>query len=202
MAADNKSLGRFRLEGIPPAPRGVPKIQVTFDIDVNGILKVTAKDEATGKSTDVTIRGHGGLGEQEIQRMVRDAEAHAEEDKRRQELIEARNGLDALVYNAEKTLRDLGPKVDGAKAAAVREQVEKCNGVKAGEDVAAIRRETEALQQALLQIGAAMYEGSEGQGAAPEGAPGPDAGPGEAAGGGGAPGGRVVDADYDVGGGA
>jgi molecular chaperone DnaK len=199
MAADNKSLGRFRLEGIPPAPRGVPKIQVTFDIDVNGILKVTAKDEATGKSTDVTIQGHGGLAEQEIQRMVRDAEAHAEEDRRRRALIEARNGLDALVYNAEKTLRDLGSKVDGAKAAAIREQIEKCNRVKDGEDVAAIGRESEALQKLVLEIGAAMYEG---HGAAPDAAAGgAGAPPGEAAQGG-APGGRVVDADYDVKGGA
>ncbi len=195
MAADNKSLGRFLLEGIPPAPRGVPKIQVTFDIDVNGILKVSAKDEATGKTKDVTIQGHGGLSEQDIQGMVRDAEAHAEEDRRRQEVIEARNASDALVYNAEKALRDLGAKVDGAKAAAVREQVEKCRTAAAGEDVAAMRRETEALQRLVLEIGAAMYEGT------PGGASGAEAG-GPAAGGGAGGGPDVVDTDYDVKGGA
>jgi molecular chaperone DnaK len=188
MAADNKSLGRFLLDGIPPAPRGMPKIQVTFDIDVNGILKVTAKDEATGKAKDVTIQGHGGLTEQEIQRMVRDAEANAAEDRRRQELIEARNAADALVYNAEKTLRDLGDKVDGQKAAAVREQAEKCKRAAAGEDAAAIRRELEALQRVMMEVGAAMYQSADRAGSAEQG----QGGGGE----------RVVDADYDVKGGA
>ncbi len=189
MAGDNKSLGRFLLEGIPPAPRGVPKIQVTFDIDVNGILKVTAKDEATGKAKDVTIQGSGALGEQEIQRMVNDAESHAEEDKQRQELIEAKNTADALVYNAEKTLRDLGDKVDGAKAAGVREQMEKVRQAVGRDDAAALRREAEALQSLLLEIGSAMYQQGGEQGGAS--APGGETG-GE----------RVVDTDYDVKGGA
>jgi len=193
MATDNKSLGRFILDGIPPAPRGTPHIQVTFDIDVNGILNVSAKDEATAKSQKITIQGQGGLSEQEIQRMVREAEAHAEDDKKRQELIEARNAADSLVYNAEKTLRDLADKVDGAKAAAVREQAEKVKQTAAREDAGEIRREAESLQRLLLDIGAAMYQNT-GAAAGDQGAPSDGAGPqgGE----------KVVDADYDVKGGA
>ncbi|WP_287988651.1 molecular chaperone DnaK, partial [Acidiphilium sp.] len=110
MAGDNKSLGRFMLEGIPPAPRGVPKIEVTFDIDVNGVVNVTAKDMATGKAKQVSVQGGGKLPEDELQRMMREAEAHAEEDRKRQESVEARNAADGLVYNAEKTLKDLGDK--------------------------------------------------------------------------------------------
>ena len=197
LAADNKTLGRFMLDGIPPAPRGIPKIQVTFDIDVNGILKVSAKDEATGKTKDVMIQGHGSLGEQEIQRMVRDAEAHADEDKRRQELIEARNGADALVYNAEKVLRDGGAKIPEARAAALRQQLEQCRRAVAGEDLAALHREAEALQKLVLEIGAAMYQQG-ADGAAPEAAAAPEGPPAD-----GATGGEpVVDADYDVKGGA
>jgi molecular chaperone DnaK len=191
MAADNKSLGRFILDGIPPAPRGTPRIQVTFDIDVNGILNVSAKDEATGKAQKITIQGSSGLPEQEIQRMVREAEAHAAEDKRRQELVEARNAADALVYNAEKTLRDLGDKVEGSKAAAVREAADRLRQTAARDDVAAIRRDAEALQKLLLDVGAAAYAAS-GDGAKAEAG---------AAGGTGTAG-KVVDADYDVKGGA
>jgi molecular chaperone DnaK len=189
MARDNRTLGRFILDGIPPAPRGVPKIEVTFDIDANGILKVSAKDLATGKAQNVTIQGHGGLSEQEIQRMIREAEQHAEEDRRRQELVEARNQADALVYNAEKTLRDLGDKVDGRKAAEVREQAEKVRQAMGRDDLAAIRRECDALQRLLLDIGASMYQSASAAG-----------GGGQAASGA-AGGGRVVDADYDVKGG-
>ncbi len=191
MATDNKSLGRFILDGIPPAPRGAPHIQVTFDIDVNGILNVSAKDEATGKSQKITIQGHGGLAEQEIQRMVREAEAHAEEDKKRQELIEARNASDALVYNAEKTLKELGDKVDGGKAAAVKEQAEKVRLAATRDDPEEMRRESDALQRLLLEVGAAMYQKT-GAAGAPDGPAGDAASGGE----------KVVDADYDVKGGA
>ncbi len=189
MAADNKSLGRFSLEGIPPAPRGVPKIVVSFDIDVNGILNVSAKDEATGKSQRVTIQGHGGLSEQDIQRMVREAETNKDEDERRRALIEARNAADALVYNAEKTLRDLGDKVEGGKAAAVREQAEKLKQAAGRDDLQAIQREADALQKLLMDIGSAMYQGQQGGEAADA-----DAAQGD--------GQRVVDADYDVKGGS
>ena len=186
MAADNKSLGQFRLEGIPPAPRGVPKIEVTFDIDVNGILNVSAKDEATGKSQKITIQGHGGLSEQEIQRMVREAEANAEADKERTALIEARNAADGLVYNAEKTLKDLGDKVDGAKAAEVRAQADKVRQAATRDDTAAIHRECEALQKLLMDLGAAMYEARDAGQAQGTGTPDSE---------------QVVDADYDVKGG-
>jgi len=196
MAVDNKSLGRFILDGLPPAPRGTPHILVTFDIDVNGILNVSAKDEATHKTQKITIQGQGGLSEQEIQRMVREAEAHAEDDKARQELIEARNAADSLVYNAEKTLKDLADKVDGAKSAAVKEQAERVRQAAAGEDAGAIRREVEALQKLVLEVGAAMYQNAGAGDATPPGAgEAPDQGPAPA-------GERVVDADYDVKGGA
>ncbi len=197
LAKDNKSLGRFILDGIPPAPRGMPKIQVTFDIDVNGILNVSAKDEATGKSQKITIQGHGGLSEAEIQRMVGEAEANAAADRERQELIEARNAADQLVYNAEKTLKDLGDKVDGAKAATVRTQIEQVQAAMGREDTAAIRRETEALQRSLMDVGAEMYKGADGAAAGSGPAPDTASEPGAAAGGEG-----VVDAEYDVKGGS
>ena len=178
----------------------MPKIQVTFDIDVNGILNVSAKDEATGKSQKITIQGHGGLSDAEIQRMVAEAEANAADDRQRQELIEARNAADQLVYNAEKTLKDLGDKVDGAKAAGVRTQIEQVQAAMGREDTAAIRRETEALQHSLMDVGAEMYKGADGADAAAgtgpaEGTPSePDAAAGGGAG--------VVDAEYDVKGGS
>jgi molecular chaperone DnaK len=203
MAADNKSLGRFMLDGIPPAPRGTPRIEVTFDIDVNGILKVSARDEATNREQHITIQGSSSLSEQEIQRMVREAEAHAEEDRKRQELIEARNAADGLVYNAEKTLRDLGDKVDGAKAAAVRQAVDAVKQAMGADDVGAIRRAAEALQQQLMDLGASMYQ-SAGSQAEPssDGAAGSPGATGAGAGSAGSAGPRVVDADYDVKGGA
>src|SRR5262249_17962308 len=114
MARDNKSIGRFHLDGIPPAPRGVPQVEVTFDIDANGILHVSAKDRATGKEQSIRIEVSGGLNEQEIQRMVKDAESHAGEDRRRREAVEARNKGDQLVYEVEKNLREHGGKLDGA----------------------------------------------------------------------------------------
>jgi molecular chaperone DnaK len=161
MAADNQTLGRFILDGIPPAPRGVPKIEVTFDIDVNGILTVSAKDMATGKSQKITIQGSGRLSEQDIQRMVREAESHAQEDQRRRELVEAKNAADALVYNAEKTLREMGDKADAAKAERVRAAIEEAKSALSGEDAGRIRSAGEALTQALYELSAAAYAGGE-----------------------------------------
>ena len=112
MAADNKTLGRFSLDGIPPAPRGIPKIEVTFDIDVNGIVHVSAKDLGTGKEQKVTIKSSSGLRDDEIERMVKEAESHAEADRKQKEAVEVRNNADSLVYNAEKTIKDLGDKAD------------------------------------------------------------------------------------------
>jgi molecular chaperone DnaK len=158
MAADNKSLGKFILDGIPPAPRGMPQIEVTFDIDANGILKVTAQDKATGRSQHITITASSGLSESEVEKMRKDAELHAEEDRKRKELIEVRNHADNTVYAAEKALRDFGEKVPAeikseieAKTAEVKKAVE-------GEDVAAIQSATEALSGVIQKIGAAVYE--------------------------------------------
>jgi molecular chaperone DnaK len=160
MAADNKSLGKFTLDGIPPAPRGVPQIEVTFDIDANGILKVTAADKATGRSQHITITASSGLSESEVEQMRKDAEAHAEEDRRRKELIEARNHADNTAYAAEKALKDFGDKVPAevradveAKAAAARKAAE-------SDDVAAIKSATAVLSEAIQKIGASVYQGA------------------------------------------
>ncbi len=158
LAADNKSLGRFILDGIPPAPRGVPQIEVTFDIDANGILKVTARDKATGRSQHITITASSGLTEEEIERMRREAEAHAEEDRRRKELIEARNQADGMIYAAEKALREVGDRLP----AEIRQRVETCiaetRQVMQGDDLAALRTALEALGREMSQIGAGLYD--------------------------------------------
>jgi molecular chaperone DnaK len=158
MAADNKSLGKFILDGIPPAPRGVPQIEVTFDIDANGILKVTAKDKATGRSQHITITASSGLSESEVEKMRKDAEAHAEEDRKRKEMIEARNQADNMVYTAEKALKEFGDKVPSevkseieTKSAAVKKAAESDN-------VEAIKAATESLGQAIQKIGASVYQ--------------------------------------------
>ncbi len=160
MAADNKSLGKFILDGIPPAPRGVPQIEVTFDIDANGILKVTAKDKATGRSQHITITASSGLSEEEIERMRREAEEHAEEDRRHKELIEARNRADNAIYAAQKTLRDLGDRVSEEKRKDVEERIAAARHAVDGEDAKAIQEAADALMQALQQVGAAAYSAS------------------------------------------
>jgi molecular chaperone DnaK len=160
MAADNKSLGKFILDGIPPAPRGIPQIEVTFDIDANGILKVTAQDKATGRSQHITITASSGLGEDEVERMRRDAESHADEDRRRKELIEARNMADSAIYTAEKALRDFTDKVPADLKSKVEEKVSALRQVMNGEDNDAIRRATQDLSQVVQQIGAAAYQQS------------------------------------------
>ncbi len=177
MAADNKSLGKFILDGIPPAPRGVPQIEVTFDVDVNGILKVSAKDKATGRSQHITITASSGLSEEEIERMRKDAEAHAEEDRRRKELIEARNHADNTAYAAEKALREFGDKVPAEVRSDVEAKVTEVRSAAQGEDVAKIKSTTEALGQAIQKIGASVYgQGQEGGGGS-EAGPSSDAGP-------------------------
>jgi len=179
MALDNKSLGKFILDGIPPAPRGIPQIEVTFDIDANGILKVTAKDKATGRTQHITITASSGLSDSEVEKMRHDAESHAEDDRKRKELIEARNHADNTAYTAEKALKEFGEKVPPevrsdieAKTATVRQTAQ-------GEDVEAIKSATEALGQAIQKIGASVYEnpqeagvgngGSEAAGGSPSG---------------------------------
>jgi molecular chaperone DnaK len=160
MAVDNKSLGKFILDGIPPAPRGIPQIEVTFDIDANGILKVTAADKATGRSQHITITASSGLSDSEVERMRKEAEAHADDDRRRKELIEARNHADNAVYSAEKVLRDLGDKVPGDLKSQVEDQVAKVRQVLNNDDAESIRRETEALSQVVQKVGAAAYQQS------------------------------------------
>jgi molecular chaperone DnaK len=180
MAQDNKSLGKFILDGIPPAPRGIPQVEVTFDIDANGILKVTALDKATNRSQHITITASSGLNDAEIERMRKDAEAHAEEDRRRKDLIEARNHADNLAYSADKVLHDLGDKVPPDMKKQVEDNVAKVREVMNGNDVDTIRQATESLNQVLQQVGAAAYQQSGPATGAPESGPesGPNQGPG------------------------
>ncbi len=180
MAADNKSLGKFILDGIPPAPRGMPQIEVTFDIDANGILKVTAQDKATGRSQHITITASSGLSESEVDKMRKDAEVHAEEDRKRRELIEVRNNADNTVYAAEKALREFGEKVPADTRSDVEAKVTEVKNAAQGEDAAAIKSATEALGQAIQKIGASVYQGPNmgGDGTSgPDTNPNPEAGP-------------------------
>lgn len=158
MAANNKSLGKFILDGIPPAPRGVPQIEVTFDINANGILEVTAQDKATGRSQNITITASSGLSEDEVERMRQEAEVHAEEDRKRRDLIEAKNRADNMVYSAEKTLKDLGDKVPGDLKGKVEDAAAKVREVKDGDDLNAINSATDALAEELQKLGSAAYQ--------------------------------------------
>lgn len=156
-AADNKSLGTFQLDGLPPAPRGVPQIEVTFDIDANGILKVTAKDKATGKDAHITIQGSANLSKEDVERMKQEAEAHASEDRKRRETVDARNEADTLIAVSEKTLADVGDKASAEDKAAVEAAVSELKEIKDKDDVEAIRAKTQALSTAIQKVGAAMY---------------------------------------------
>ncbi|MBI4119930.1 MAG: molecular chaperone DnaK [Parcubacteria group bacterium] len=158
MAADNKTLGKFILDGIPPSPRGLPQIEVAFDIDANGILSVSAKDKASGKSQSIRIEGSSGLSKEEIERMKREAEAHAQEDTRRKELSEARIGAEGLIYTAEKTLRDLGDKVPANVKKEVEAGIETLKQAKDSAEMAELKSKTETLSQALQKIGADLYK--------------------------------------------
>jgi len=161
MATDNKSLGKFILDGIPPAPRGIPQVEVTFDIDANGILKVTAADKATGRSQNITITASSGLSEEEIEQMKRDAEKHAEEDSKRKELIEARNHGDNTAYAAEKALKEFGDKVPEEVRADIEAKVAEVRKAVDGEDIETLKVSTEALAEAIQKIGASVYQGQE-----------------------------------------
>jgi molecular chaperone DnaK len=180
MAADNKSLGKFILDGIPPAPRGVPQIEVTFDIDANGILKVTAKDKATNRSQHITITASSGLSDAEVEQMRRDAEAHAREDLARKELIEARNHADNTAYAAEKALRDFGDKVPAEIRSDIEAKVADVRSKAQADDVSAIKASTEALGQAIQKIGAAVYQQAGPEAGSPSGEGGPAGGTSEA----------------------
>ena len=164
MAADNKSLGRFILDGIPPAPRGVPQIEVTFDIDVNGILTVKAKDKATGKEQSIRIEASSGLSEEDIERMKKEAEMHAEEDKRRRELAEARNSAEAAIYTAEKSLKEAGDKISESIKKEVEEKIKALKDIKDKDDANAIKNALAELSQSLQKIGEQLYrQGKESQ---------------------------------------
>jgi molecular chaperone DnaK len=193
MARDNKTLGRFILSDIPPAPRGVPQIEVTFDIDANGIVNVSALDKGTGKSQKITITSSSGLSKEEIERMQKEAEMHAEEDNKRRELAEARNSADQLVYTVEKTIKDLGDKVDAGEIKKAEEAKEKVKKALEGDNLSEIRAATEELTQIVQQLSVKLYEqASQGQQA------GGAAGASAAGGAGTAKNDNVVDADYEV----
>ena len=158
MAIDNKSLGKFILDGIPPAPRGVPQIEVTFDIDANGILKVTAQDKASGRSQNITITASSGLAKDEVERMRKEAEAHAAEDKKHRDLIDARNTADNSIYGAEKVLGELGEKVPAEIKAEVQAAVDEVKKVKDSDDEPSIRKAVDSLSQVVQKVGAAAYQ--------------------------------------------
>jgi molecular chaperone DnaK len=158
MAANNKTLGRFELVGIPPAPRGVPQIEVTFDIDANGIVNVSAKDLATNKEQSIRITASTGMSKEEIEKAVRDAEMHAEEDRRKKELVEARNHADSLIYSTEKSLKDLGEKVDAATRSRVEDAVADLRKAMESEDSDQIKAKSDALTQASHKLAEAMYQ--------------------------------------------
>ncbi len=193
MAAGNKTLGRFELVGIPPAPRGVPQIEVAFDIDANGIVNVSAKDQATGKEQSIQITASSGLSEEEIDKLVKDAELHAEDDKKKRELVDARNTADALIYSTEKSIKDLGDKVDSETKSKVENAIEPLKKAMEGEDAAEIKRLSEELTQVSHKLAEAMYKQ-----ASQEAGPQPDADqantdqPGAAT-----PDDDVVDADFE-----
>jgi molecular chaperone DnaK len=164
MAQDNKSLGQFDLVGLPSAPRGVPQIEVTFDIDANGIVNVSAKDKATNKEQQIRIQASGGLSDAEIEKMVKDAEAHAAEDKERRELVEARNHGESLVHSTEKSLSDFGDKVGAAEKGAIETAMEALKTALAGEDPEVIKARTNDLMQASMKLGEAMYANQQDEG--------------------------------------
>jgi molecular chaperone DnaK len=200
MAGDNRTLGRFELVGIPVAPRGVPQIEVTFDIDANGIVHVSAKDLGTGKEQSIKITASSGLSEEEIRKLVKDADAHAEEDKKKKELIEARNHADAMAYSVEKNIKEFGDKIDAAEKAKIEEGIAKVKKAIEGDDLEAIKTAQEELTNASHKLAEAMYaktaQQQPGAGAGPQ--PGAEAGPGagEQAGGG-KKDDDVVDADFE-----
>jgi molecular chaperone DnaK len=192
MAGDNKSLGNFDLQGIPPAPRGVPQIEVTFDIDANGIVSVQAKDKATGKEQQIRIQASGGLSESDIQKMVKEAEANAAADKKRREFVEAKNHADGLVHQVEKTLKENEGKVSAQDKGEAEAAVNAARSAMEGTDIDGLKQATERLSQVAMRIGEAMYKAQADAGG--PGAGGPAGGQG-----GSGPAGdeKVVDAEFE-----
>jgi len=191
IASANKTLGRFILDGIPPAPRGIPQIEVTFDIDANGILHVRAKDLGTGKEQSISIQKPGGLSDEEIDKMVKDAELHADEDHKRKEQVEVKNTGESLVNAAEKTLKEAGDSVTADQKSKVESAISALKDALQKDDVEEIKSKTEALQTAIYDVSAAMYqkaqqEAASGSGASAGESPKSDSGD------------EVVDADYEI----
>jgi molecular chaperone DnaK len=202
MAVDNRTLGRFQLMGIPPAPRGVPQIEVTFDIDANGILNVSAKDLGTGKEQSIVITSSSGLSKDEVEKMTQEAEQHAEEDRGKRAMIDARNTADHMVYSTEKTLNEYGDKLSDSDKKEIEEAIEKVKSARDGEDADAIMKAVERLQEASQKLGQKVYENVSAQQAAGGGAdqggqepPSPDAPAGETKASGDD---DIIDADYEV----
>jgi len=161
MASDNRTLGRFMLDGIPPAPRGVPQVEVTFDLDANGILNVKAKDRATGKEQKITITSSSGLSKEEIEKMQKDATAHVAEDQKKKDLIETKNLAESLIYTAEKSLKDAGDKVPEADKKPIEEKISALKETAKTDNVEKIKKETEELSQAIQKIGEILYKNNE-----------------------------------------
>jgi molecular chaperone DnaK len=191
MAGDNKTLGNFELTGIPSAPRGLPQIEVTFDIDANGIVHVSAKDLGTGKEQSIRITASSGLSKEEIDKMVRDAEAHSSEDKKKRELIEAKNHADSLVYQTEKSLKEYGDKIDAAEKQKIEEKVAELKKAMEGSDPEEMKKIGDELTQAAHKLAEAVYAQAQQAGAGAE--PGAAAGQGEKS----AKPDNVVDADFE-----
>jgi molecular chaperone DnaK len=199
MAAQNRTLGKFHLTGIPPAPRGVPQVEVTFDIDANGILNVTAKDNATGKDQKITITSSSGLSKEEVEQMAKDAEAHSAEDKARREEIDAKNQLDTMVYNVEKMLKEQGEKISGSDRGDVENAIADAKKALEGGDKSAMDKARETLTKASHKLAEQMYKAAQSQ-AAPGAGPtaGDGAGPDPGANGGGQKKDEgVIDAEYE-----
>jgi len=167
MAADNKTLGRFMLDGIIPAPRGLPQIEVSFDIDANGILNVSAKDKKTGKSQSIKIEGSSGLSKEEVEKMKKDAEIHAAEDKKKQEVIEVKNNADALVYTCEKTIKDAGDKIKPEDKKMVEDKIVSLKDSQKTDNIEEIKSKTKDLSDTIQKIGAEIYKEQPQQGAQP-----------------------------------
>ena len=200
MAMDNKTLGLFELVGIPPAPRGIPQVEVTFDIDANGIVHVNSKDLGTGREQSIKITASSGLSEEEIKKMVKEAEAHSEEDKKKKELVEVRNECDTLVYSVEKSLTDYGDKISESERADINSALEEAKKVKDGNDAAEIRSAMQKLSQASHKLAEEVYKKTAaGAGAGAQQGPGFESGAGPETGGGEqqAGGEKVVDAEFE-----
>jgi molecular chaperone DnaK len=193
MAADNKMLGQFDLVGIPPAPRGIPQIEVTFDIDANGIVNVSAKDKGTGKEQQIRIQASGGLSDSEIEQMVKDAESHAEDDKKRRELVEAKNQAEALIHSSEKAVAEHGDKVGAEDKSAIETAIAELKSAREGEDVSDIQAKSQALAQASMKLGEAMYKASQEEAASAASGGGDDGEPG-----GGTSSGETTSSEEDV----